>query len=439
MAGDSKIASRLVETRTGPLDAVIRPPGSKSLTNRAYLLAALCRGEGVVRHPLRSDDTDALLRALETIGAIVREDGDVITIDGGDGRFPRGGEVDLGAGGTPTRFMIAAATMARLPVVVDGSARMRDRPIAEGVAMLESLGGQFEALGRPGCIPLRVRPGTDGLRGGRLEVGRTASSQFVSAVMLVAPATRDGVRVEFTESPTSSTYLELTIHILERIGVSIEVARSDRGELLQVALQSGSIPAFSLEIEPDASSAIYPAVLAASRPGSRLEILGLGAGSPQPDAAAISALEAFGVGVETQADRTVVTSESRPSGVQLDCSPFPDAAVALAVLAALAEGPSRLTGLETLRVKECDRVAALACELRKVGCEILESPDSLEIRPAVGARPLEPVSIGTWDDHRMAMAFAVLGRSLGPLSIEDPDCVGKSHPGFWEELDGLES
>lgn len=428
-----------VGRRLGPFDAIVRPPGSKSLTNRALLLAALCRGEGVLRHPLRSDDTDRLAAALADLGAIVRPEGTVVRIDGGDGRFPGGGEVDLGAGGTPTRFMIAASTLARLPVIVDGSPRMRERPVGEGVEMLRRLGATIEELGAPGCIPVRVRPDRDGLAGGELEVGRTASSQFVSAAMLVARSTRSGLVVRFAEPPTSPTYLELTIGLLTDVGVPVEVDRDASGVLQRIAIEPGVLPSFDLEIEPDASSAVYPAVLAASRPGSRVEISGLGEQSRQPDAAAIAALRAFGCEVETLADRTIVRSERRPVGVELDCAAFPDAAVGLAVLAAIADGPSRLTGLQTLRVKECDRVAALACELRKVGCDVTESPDALEIRPSIGAVASSVVTIGTWDDHRMAMAFGVLARTIGPLRIEDPDCVAKSHPAFWAELDALDS
>ena len=438
MPGQGETSSRRIDPRTDPLDAVVRPPGSKSLTNRLLLLAALCRGEGVLRHPLRARDTDALAGAIETLGAIVRVEGDVIRIDGGEGRFPGGGDVDLGAGGTPTRFMIAAATLARLPVRIDGSPRMRERPVGEGVQMLRHLGAVIEELASPGCIPVRVRPDAHGLRGGHLEVGRTASSQFVSAVMLIAASTREGVVIDFNEPPTSPTYLELTIQVLQQVGVPVQVRRDEAGNLHRIDIESGVVPAFDLQVEPDASSAIYPAILAASRPGSRVEILGLGSGSRQPDAAAIAALTAFGARVEAQEDQTVVSSRGRPSGVELDCAAFPDAAVGLAVLAATAGGPSLLTGLHTLRVKECDRVAALACELRKVGCQVVESPDALEIRPQEGTRVAEEVAIGTWDDHRMAMAFGVLGRTLGPLLIEDPDCVAKSHPGFWEELDALE-
>ncbi len=430
---------RPVVRRRGPIVAAVRPPGSKSLTNRYLILAALCRGEGVLRHPLASDDTDRLLTAIETLGLIVRPEGAVVRIDGGDGRFPDGGAIDLGAGGTPTRFMIAAATRARRAVEIDGSARMRERPVAEGVSLVEAIGGRVDWLDRPGHLPLRVQP-AEPLAGGTIAVGRTASSQFVSALLLVAPTTRDGIAVRFVEPPTSPTYLELTIDALRRVGVPVEVGRDAEGRLASIAVPSGVVPSFDLEIEPDASSAVYPAMLAAGLPGSRIEILGLPADSAQPDAAAIDALAAFGATVERAADRVIVSSSGPLRGVDLDAADFPDAAVGLAALAAIAEGPSRFRGLHTLRVKECDRVFALATELRKLGCGIAEGHDTLEIDP-VGPGPVAPdatpIRIRRWDDHRMAMAFAIVGTIRGGIEVEDPGCVAKSHPGFWDELDRL--
>jgi 3-phosphoshikimate 1-carboxyvinyltransferase len=427
---------QVVNRIRGPVVASVRSPGSKSLTNRYLVLAALCRGEGVLRHPLVSDDTDRLLAAIETLGLIVRPEGPVVRIDGGDGRFPDGGSIDLGAGGTPTRFMIAAATRARRAVDIDGSPRMRERPIAEGVALVESIGGRVDWLDRVGHLPIRVHP-SEPLPGGVVEVGRTASSQFVSALLLVAPTTQAGVEVRFREPPTSPTYLELTIDALRRVGAAVEVERDRDGGLASIRVPSGVIPSFDLDIEPDASSAVYPAMLAAGLPGSRIEILGLPADSVQPDAAAIDALAAFGATVERRADRAIVSYAGPLRGVDLDASDFPDAAVGLAALAAIADGPSRFVGLHTLRVKECDRVMALATELRKIGCGVEEGPDSLSITP-VAPGPIDEtaprVRIARWDDHRMAMAFAVVGAIRGGIEVDDPGCVAKSHPGFWDEL-----
>jgi 3-phosphoshikimate 1-carboxyvinyltransferase len=420
----------------GPLIASVRPPGSKSLTNRLLILAALCRGEGVLRHPLRADDTDRLLAAIETLGGIVRPEGEVVRLDGGDGRFPGGGLIDLGAGGTPTRFMIAAATLARLPVTIDGAPRMRERPIGEGVEFVRRLGGRVEHLAADGRLPVRVDP-QGGLEGGELLVGRTASSQFVSAVMLVAPFTREGVVIRFSDPPTSATYLELTLSALERVGVRVVVDRSGDGDLHGIEIPAQMVGSFDVEIEADASSAVYPAMLAAGLPGSKIEIMGIGGGSRQPDLQALLALQEFGVEVDAAEDRVIVRGPSRLRGVELDCSAFPDAAVGLTALAAVAGSRSRFTGLETLRVKESDRISALAIELRKIGCEVSEEPDAISVLPPADDRraPDSPIRIGTWDDHRMAMSFAVIGSLRGGLEIENPDCVAKSHPGFWAELE----
>ena len=431
-SGSSRIVSRL----DGPLICSVRPPGSKSLTNRLLILAALCRGEGVLRHPLRADDTDRLLAAIETLGGIVRPEGEVIRLDGGDGRFPGGGLIDLGAGGTPTRFMVAAATLARLPVTIDGAPRMRVRPVGEGVEFVRRLGGRVEYLAGDGHLPVRVDPAGD-LEGGDLLVGRTASSQFVSAVMLVAPFTRNGVVIRFSDSPTSATYLELTLSALEQVGVRVVVDRSEDGGLRRLEIPAQTVRSFDVEIEADASSAVYPAMLAAGLPGSKIEIRGIGGGSRQPDLQALFALRAFGAEVDASEDRIVVQGPPRLRGVELDCSAFPDAAVGLAALAAVADSASRFTGLETLRVKESDRISALAIELRKIGCEVLEAPDAIHVSPPTNDRraPDAPIRIGTWDDHRIAMSFAVIGSLVGGLEIEDPDCVAKSHPGFWAELE----
>lgn len=437
MMSPGRGATRRIPIATGPIRGTVRPPGSKSLTNRFLVLAALCRGDAVIRHPLRADDPDRLLEALQTLGTIVRPEGDVLRIDGCDGRFPGGGRVDLGAGGTPVRFMLAAAGLARLPVEIDGSERMRARPIRDGVDLFRAVGGDVDFLEAPDRLPIRVRPSAE-LAGGSIEVGRTASSQFVSAIMLIAPFTRDGVELRFSTTPTSPTYLELTLDVLEAVSAGMTIDRDAAGRLRTVRIDPAPIPGFDVEIEADASSAIYPAMLAAGSPGGRIEILGLGASSRQPDLAAIRALAEFGATVEPGGDRIVVSGPARLRGVELDCTGFPDAAVGLAALAAVAEGPTRLTGLETLRIKESDRIAALAIELRKVRCTVVESADAIEIiPPADRDEAVEPRRIGTWDDHRMAMSFAVLGSLIGGVEIEDPDCVAKSHPGFWTELDGL--
>jgi 3-phosphoshikimate 1-carboxyvinyltransferase len=400
-----------------------------------YLLASLARGESTLRQPLASEDTDGLLAALKTLGTIVRSEHDVVRIDGGNGRFPKGGSVNLGAGGTPTRFMIAAATLARLAVEIDGNERMRERPIAEGVELVRAIGGTVEYLKGEGSLPVRTLP-SHPLRGGSVDVSQTASSQFISAIMLIAPWTTEGVSMTFTQPPTSETYLELTVRCLRRVGVRVEVERHpDTPQMRSIRIEPTVVEGVDLAIEADASAAIYPAALAAMSAGARVELLGLAAGSAQPDMAAIKALGAIGAHVEILDDRVVVTSPETLQPFDLDCSPFPDAALMLAVVASRCEGRSHLRGLETLRVKETDRVAALATELKRFGCAVDVDHASLAIEP--GRDPGGEVHVSTYDDHRMAMAFAILGAVRGGVWIENPDCAAKSHPGFWAELDRL--
>ncbi|MCH2161655.1 MAG: 3-phosphoshikimate 1-carboxyvinyltransferase [Phycisphaerales bacterium] len=429
---DSHVASTLhIQKVSGPILGAVRPPGSKSITNRMYVLASLVRGDGVVRNPLRSEDTDGLLDALETLGSILRWEHDVVSIEGGDGRYPGGGAINLGAGGTPARFMLAAAALARMPVVVDGNARMRERPVAEGVELLREVGAVVDHVEQDGRLPVRVLPG-ETLAGGRIEVGRTASSQFISALMLVAPWTRDGIVVDFTEPPTSSTYLELTARCLEAAGGTSMIERND-GVIRRIQVPAGPLAGFDVDVEADASSAMYPAALAALVPGSKLEILGLPSASAQPDLAAIMAMREAGVDVVAHDDRLVVCAPDALKGFDLDCRDFPDAAVMLAVMAAAAQGVSRLSGLETLRVKECDRVDALARELARIGGRVDAGEGELVIDPSEAMSPAE-VEVETYDDHRIAMAFGILGAARGGITIKDPDCAAKSHPGFFQDL-----
>lgn len=396
-----------------------------------YVLAALARGESVLRSPLQSEDTQGLLGALEHLGTIVRVEHDVTRIDGGNGQFPTGGAVNLGAGGTPSRFMIAAAALARLSVEVDGNTRMRERPIAEGVDLLRSVGGKVDYVQDDGRLPVVVHP-SNPLVGGTIEVGRTASSQFISALMLIAPWMRDGLEVVFTEPPTSETYLELTVCALRWVSADITVERAD-GSIKAIRIKPSLIQGVDLHIEADASTAVYPAALAALLPDAHIEIHGLAAGSSQPDLGAIRAMRLLGANVELLEQSVVVSSAARLKAFDLDCSAFPDAALMLAVMASQCDGRCVLRGLRTLRVKETDRIAALAIELRRFGCTVEEGADRLTIEPGRDGGAI--VHVKTYLDHRMAMAFAILGAVRGNVVIENPDCAAKSHPGFWAELD----
>lgn len=378
----------------------------------------------MLRAPLVSADTSGLLEALQQLGVSCTIDGADWHLDGVGGRFPRGGAVDLGDGGTPARFMLAAAALAEDRVVIDGSSRMRERPVDEGVRLLRCLGVSLTGTGTPEGLPVQVEPWAPAV-GGRLAVGRTASSQFISALLLIAPWTRDGITIEFTEPPTSRTYLELTTQLLGRLGANITGDDRDR-----IVVASGGLAPFDLPIEPDASSAIYWWSAAAMVPGARVSV-SVPSGSVQPDLHALKLLEQLGATVERSETAITVIGPPRLSGAVLDAEACPDAAVMLAVVCACADGCSRINGLHTLRVKETDRIHALASELGKTGCGVIEHPDAIEIDPRSITEG--PIQVQTWNDHRIAMAFGVLGLVRPDVQIEDPGCVGKSYPGFWTD------
>ncbi len=423
-----------------PVDAAVQVPGSKSLSNRALLLAAMAKGTSHLRGILESDDTNALVAALETFGATITRDADVVSITGVDSLRPDIGTIDMGAGGTPARFVLALASLTEGPVSIDGSPRLRERPMSELIGMLTDLGAHIEPLGKPGHLPVRVHPGR--IKGGRIDVAAQASSQFVSALMLIAPHIHDGIELNFTDVPTSEAYIRLTISELKAWGVDVTVIEDADGHLRNIRVSPGDIKAIDRRIPADASSALYWASLATIILGSRIELIGLDPTDGQPDHQAIAALGRIGLGLERIGDRIICINpgHQHEGWGDLDASMMPDGAMALAIVASCASDATRLTGLETLRVKECDRVEALATELTRTGAKVVIEGDDLVIHPQTDlTETATPSRIETYDDHRMAMAFAVLGLRQGGISIEDPSCVAKSYPGFWEDLMKVES
>jgi len=473
-----------IEPLRRPFDVTITPPGSKSITNRAYVLAALAQGESRIIRPLRADDTDLLLKALCTLGAEAKwvpgqtgapgDSSEDVLIKGVGGRFPRGGYVNLGDGGTPTRFMIACACLAAEPVVLDGSKRMRERPVAEGVDMLRQLGATIEYVEQEGRLPLRVMP-SEKFRGGEIEVGRTQSSQPISALLLIGSCLTNGIRMAFWNTPTSYSYMGLTCEMLDDWEIKNSGATNLRGSDFEghVEVPPAGILSRSHRVQPDASSAAYWCLAAATNAQSTARIGGFSRDTHQPDEILIHYLDLMGARSTITQDlrqRTVsITGTNTWTGRWLTCTESPDGAVGLSAALALADGTSRIDGLRTLRVKETDRIAALASELRKVGCEVETTEDSITIRPiGVGqvsdlsrswrlseppAPPArragetshgsesrateEPIIIETYNDHRMAMAFAVLGLRVPGIQIRNPACVKKSYPEFWKDFQKL--
>jgi 3-phosphoshikimate 1-carboxyvinyltransferase len=425
-----------IEPLRGPFQAQLTPPGSKSLTCRACILAALARGPSRLERPLRSDDTDRLRAALEALGARSRWEGEDLIFEGVDGRFPRGAALDLGDGGAPARFlMAAAAALAAEPVVIDGSPRLRQRPVAELAHLLQRMGARVRILGPHGGLPVRVEPGKDRPPGGELEVGTTASGQFVSALLLVAPWLERGLRLRFTGPVTSRGYVAMTAAVLRAWGVECALDR-------ETAHVGPSAPrGCRFAVAPDASSATYWMNAAALHGGSRLRLPGLHRPGGQPDAEYGPLLARLGaVRCAVLEDALLIEGTGRGVAADgpIDMSEMPDAAPSLATLAALGREPISLEGLRTLRVKESDRIAALAVELERVGCAVHSGPEHLTVQPlAPAARGGPTVAIDTHRDHRMAMAFAIIGLARPGVLIRDPGCVAKSYPGFWADLETL--
>jgi 3-phosphoshikimate 1-carboxyvinyltransferase len=435
-----------IEPLRRAFDVAITPPGSKSLTCRAYLLAALADGASTVRRPLRSDDTDGLLRALVELGVSAVRDGEDVRVQGLGGRLVGGATIDLGDGCTPARFMLAAACLADAPVVVDGSPRMRERPVAELLDLLRRLGATIECLGAPEHLPVRVDG--RGACGGALDVPTTASSQFISALLLIGSSLPGGLALRHLGPITSEPYVRLTEHIMGEWGITVDVEEGGDGSPRSHRVPAGTVAPRCYEVEPDASSAVYWWTAALLIPGARARVPGLAVRSPQPDARFPGLLGPTGAGGAALVERdgtVVVEGGARrrpPSGGHVSAAGAPDGALALAVYAAMVNEPaedgrlvSRIEGLRTLKVKETDRIGALAAELRRIGCTVSCTDDAIEIDPAT--RHDRPAEIRTYRDHRMAMAFAVLGLARPGIRIVDPGCVSKSYPGFWSDLGTL--
>jgi len=427
--------------------ATVELPGSKSLTNRALLLAALADGESVVQRALLdADDARVMIEALRALGVGVDEgeDGE-LRIRGCAGRFRGGCSINLKNAGTATRFLTAAACLADGPVEIDGNARMRERPIGELVGMLRLLGVRLDELGAPGRVPLRVHPCRP--EGGTMRVPTTLSSQFVSALMMVAPWCTKGLSIEFDGPVTSPSYIEMTAGLMrEACGVAVK-GSVEKG---RIAVPASVVRGFAYTVEPDASGATYFAAGAALIPGARVMLPGLTRRTLQADAGFFDVLERCGGLVAREAQGSIAAHGGAVRAVEADLGQMPDTAMTLAAVACFAPGTTTIRGLRTLRVKETDRIAAIAAELGKLGVRVEvfaytdasgAADEGVRITPPAGGIDLSagvgPVEFETYDDHRMAMSLALIGLRRPNVWIRDPGCVAKTYPGFWADLSRL--
>jgi 3-phosphoshikimate 1-carboxyvinyltransferase len=411
------------------LSGTLRLPGSKSISNRALLLGSLASGRTRLHNLLRSDDTARMLAALRRLGVHLDETNGTVSVTGLAGGFHSTEPevlLDLGLAGTALRPLTAALCLGSGRFVLDGVPRMRERPIGDLVDGLRPLGAHIEYLGQPGFPPLAVE-GT-GLRGGRTRMQGSVSSQFLTAVLMAAPLAEGPVTVELTDELASKPYIDITLNLMRRFG-----ARVEHDDYAQFHVSPGGYrsPGDFL-VEGDASSASYFLAAGAVRgPGVRVE--GIGRDSIQGDLAFVEVLHAMGAKTELGADHVSV----RPGplhGVDLDLNHIPDAAMTLAVLALFAAGPTRIRNIGNWRVKETDRLAAMATELRKLGAQVEEGADYLSVTPPTA---LQPARIGTYGDHRMAMAFSLAALGGVRITIEDPACVEKTFPDYFQEFQRL--
>ena len=414
-----------------PVAASVRLPGSKSITNRALLLAALADGESRLIAPLHSEDTFYMASALRELGVSVEETPERdFVINGRGGRFGAPGKtLFVGNSGTTVRFLTAAACFAPAgaDVTLDGIARMRERPIRDLVGALLTLGVEAECLNGHGCPPVRLSGG--GMAGGRCRLRGDISSQFLSALLQAAPYAAHDVEIEIVGELISKPYVDITQSVMQSFGVSLVNENYQRLRVPAGQRYQGR----NYAVEADASNASY-FLAAAAVTGGTVTLKNLGSDSIQGDIRFLDILERMGCTV-TRGKSITLIGPSRLSAIDADMQAIPDMAQTLAVVAAFADGPSRLTNIASLRVKETDRVKAIAQELPKLGVRVDEGPGDWTITPPINDI-YAPAEIDTYDDHRMAMAFAVAGLRVPNLRINNPGCVAKTFPDFWERWQG---
>ena len=412
----------------GPLDATVRVPGSKSITNRALLIAALASGESQLASPLASDDTDVMREALAALGARieVRSDPWCVSGTGGALTLPRH-PLNVENSGTSARFLTAAATLAPGPVQIDGNPRMRARPIVHLVEALRGLGAGVELPNGGDCPPVRVLGG--GLPGGPGRIDGSQSSQYVSAVLLAAPYAERDVELEFLDDVlVSRPYVDVTLSVMRAFGARAEWV--EQPGLRRLHVSAGQrYRARHYAIEPDASSAAYPFCAAAIAGGS-VRVEGVPENSLQPDFKLVDLLCRMGCRATRHGTALELRGPDGPlrSLEKIDMNDLPDAALAYAVVALFADGPTLIENVGNLRIKETDRLTALETELRKLGARAEAGPDTLRIQPG----PLHGAEIDTYDDHRMAMAFSLAGLRVPGVVIRDPACVSKTWPKYFD-------
>ncbi len=423
---------------SGPLRARLTLPGSKSITNRALVLAALADGPGYIVNPLRARDTLLMAKALTALGAAVEEDGGPQRWRVSPGRPAADARVDVGNAGTVMRFVPPVAALTAVAVEFFGDARASQRPVAPVLAALRELGAVIDDGGR-GAIPFTVR-GTGSMAGGVVAMDASASSQLISGLLLAAPRYDKGVEVRHRGGRVpSAPHIAMTVRMLREAGVEVEAASREAGRAHHGGdvvdtwrVHPGPIQPRVLPVEPDVVNAA-PFLAAAVVTGGTVTIRDWPRQTSQPASQILDLLTRIGARCETGADGLTVTGTGTVHGLTADLGDVPELASVLAAVAAQADSPSRLTGIAHIRQQETDRLAALATEINALGGNVTELPDGLAIEP----RPLHGGVFASYDDHRLVMAAAVLGLTVPGVRVQNAATVGKTFPeftGLWSAI-----
>ncbi len=417
------------------LHATVRVPGSKSLTNRALLIASLANGTTRLTNALFSDDSCYFAKALQTLGFDVQLDeaNHEMTVTGLNGKIPATrAELFIGNAGTAARFLSAFLTLGNGEYVLDGDPRMRERPVGDLVDALTQLGATIHPSAfspQPSLICPPVKIVASGLPGGKTKIAGNTSSQFLSALLMVAPYAKSPIEIEVVADLNSKPYVDMTIAVMQDFGVEIERQGYERF----IIQRSFFFPLSSYMIESDASAASYffaaPAVC-----GGTVRVENISRQSKQGDIAFLDVLQKMGCRIKEGDNFIEVTGTESLNGVDVDMRDISDTAQTLAVVAPFASSPTRIRGIAFTRAKETDRVHATCTELRRLGVRVEEHEDGLTIHPV---EKIRPAVVQTYNDHRMAMAFSLIGLRCEGITIENPSCVSKTFPNFFEVLETL--
>jgi 3-phosphoshikimate 1-carboxyvinyltransferase len=409
-----------------PPDATIRVPGSKSVTNRALIIAALADGNSRIVNPLFSDDSFWLMDALVRLGIDVHADGErgEVYVSGQSGEiYASGVDLFVGNAGTVARFLPPFLALGRGPFTVDGVPRMRERPVADLVDGMRQLGAEVEYAGEDGRFPLMIKGG--GIPGGKARVSASKSSQFISGLLMAAPYAQAPVTLH-PVGRKEWPYVGITVALMRAFGVEVDEANG------RFTVAPALYSSREYEVEPDASGASY-FMAAAAVTGGRVRIPGLGASSPQGDLRFAGVLRDMGCRVEIASDFVEVQGPDHLRGVEVDMNAFSDTMITLSAIAPFAEGPTTIENVGHTRLQESDRLSAVATELTRLGVKTQTTSSSIRIIPT----KIRPGVVRTYGDHRMAMAFAITGLVASGIRIRDPGCVTKTFPGYFGALESL--